>query len=302
MNFALLALLGVGALAMARAQGAGSQAGGIEGDFTVLCPSRLPSLPEHAPAASAYGNWMEPCDDQTVVNAPPAPFFEGCGPRGCHVLPDGTPLYQYTLDGTTSASIAAEFDAGTRSNVFTQTWFAGVPLEYPPLRPGGGPWYSMASTKKGLGAPSGIAALNISNTPAPYAWKKSTAAVDGAVGGIGSVTTKDAFTGETRTVESDSFDHTMQQIDAALPAGLPAVTWRPVDPSYDAPSVARAWAPDIDLQNFVNNIGTYACTALSTGLKVATYVEPTGIGQSIAKSISKNESTINHFQKLCGAR
>ena len=306
MNVFLLALFGLGAFAVVRARAPGAAgAGGASsrvsaGDFTVVCPTRLDHLPAHAPAASAYGEWTQPCDDQTVANTPPAPFFEDCGPRGCHVLPDGTPLYQYTLDGTTSASIGQEFAAGTRGGVFTQTYFAGVPLEYPPLNQWGGPWYGSTAGTPGQGRPSGIAALNITNSPAPYAWRKGTATVFGAVGGIGSVTTTDSFTGKKTTRMSSAHEHTMQQIDAAMGGKLPAATWLPVDPSFDAPAVTRAWAPD--LTDFVNNIGKYACQALATGLKVATYIEPTGIGKSIAKSISNNESTINHFQKLCGAR
>lgn len=290
MNFVLLALLGVGAFAVVRARQPGATggnggvggAGGIPaGDFTVLCPSRIPGLPDHAPASTAFGDWTEPCDSQMIVNTPPVPFYEGCGPRGCHVLPDGTALYQYTLDGTTSASVKQAVDAtgvGPGGTVFKQTYFAGVPLDYPPLRATGAPFYNLAAATGGFGAPAGAAALSITNSAAPYAWRRSTATVGGSI----------------------PFEHDLKAIDDILPAGLPAVTWMPVDPSLKPITYKKAWAPD--LSDFVNNIGNYACTALSTGLKVATYIEPTGVGKTIAGALAKNETTINYFQKLCGGK
>lgn len=284
MNPLLLALFGIGGVVAltTRPKTASEGAGDLSDEnlpagYTVVCPTRLEHLPEHAPAQTAYGNWTQPCEVQSVANVPPTPFYGDCGPQGCFVLPDGTPLYEYMPDGTTSASVSEEFAAGTRTGVFVgPTWFAGVPLNYPPQRPNGTPFYGTTGAGIGVGAPWGAAALDISSSPAPYAWRDSTALLQGTVR------------------ESD-----LTAIDTIL-GQLPARTYTPVNPSILPQAQKRAFAPD--LNEFVNNLGKYACKALSTGLKIATKLEPTGIGKSLSAGIKKNESTINYFTKLCGGK
>jgi len=227
---------------------------------TVVCPSRLPGLPEYADPRTAYGEWSTPCEVQKVVQQPPEPYA-GCPPDGCLVLPDSTPLYEYTADGSTQSQL----DPGP-----VQTYFAGVPLDYPPVRADGGPNYSLVS-KGPTSWPKGIASTYWDASPAPFAWESGRA--PGYLG-INSQNVAQAYAD-------------MSQIP-------PQQVWSPL--TQFPPPVQT----DNSLWGVINDIGSYACNAIGVGLAVsgpAVKAVTAGTpGLSKAHQLGQQ-----YFTKICGS-
>lgn len=127
----------------------------------MVCPTQV-TPPTALNPHGGWSEWSEPCDVQLYSGAElpePAGFYRchGVDAHGttdvCRILPDGTPLYEYALDG---------IPWDERGAAPVQTYFAGLPLTHPAEIPktwiGGGAW------------PAHNYRPDITGTPAPYAW------------------------------------------------------------------------------------------------------------------------------------
>jgi hypothetical protein len=128
--------------------------------FQVSCPTEV--------APGSWSDWTAPCDTQLYsgVELPVPAGFYGCagldhtGQKSevCRILPDGTPLYEYALDGI-------PWNERTRAPV--QTYFAGLPLTHP---------LKVPTTWLGDTAwPAHTHRKDIVGSPAPFAWHDYTA-------------------------------------------------------------------------------------------------------------------------------
>ena len=247
----------------------------------VVCPSRLPGLPLWADPATAYGDWSQPCDVQLVSSQPPMPFSGvwNCGtvaePQVCRVLPDGTPLYEYEPSGLTTSTAFDALPANAPKTV--QTWFAGVPLDWPPVQASGMPAYTYLPQPDSA-VPSGIGSTLYDASPAPYAWTAGSTAP-----------------GRAKLSPANLFDDSRAEIYANM---------NQVDPYPDNVYVPERLVPAPKPSSslgvdFINSITSFACTAVGSGLNLAgPSVELLGKGTPWLKTANKLGT--GFYMKLCG--
>jgi len=235
----------------------------VPSGYKVVCPSKLPNLPAHAPPQTAFGNWTAPCDVQKVANVPPPPFF-GCGPLGCYVLPDGTPLYQYRPDGKTVADYTGE-----KFRPSVNTWFGGVPLNYPPVQETGVAAYSYIP-QPGVPAPAGNQSTLYRESAAPYAWRTPVA--------------PKAYASTAKAY-------------AALNRLPPKLVASPINPARE-PYVPKQGG----LSDAINSLQSFACNALTVGLSLAPHgVELLGAKSKFGQALVNAESQGKTFySQICG--
>ena len=275
----LVLLAGSAAVVVRNRAVAAAQTGGKSAPpqgVVVVCPSRLPGVPSYAPPHTAYGDWSTPCDVQEVANTPPIPWagsFDNCGsakdPGPCRVLPDGTPLYEYEPSGLTAKT--ANLAKADNAPPVTQTYFAGVPLDWPPLLNTGMPAYSFIPTP-GLNVAAGIGSTLYKSSPAPYAWWSGS----------------DAY-GRSKLSPADVYKSQISQIYACQNA---------INPYPDNVAAPERLIPapkpeSLAIGGVINSLRTFACNALGRGLSVAAPARDI-IGDKPVKLAT------NFYKKACG--
>jgi hypothetical protein len=175
------------------------------------------------------------------------------------------------MTGLTAQKVEDDFKLGTAKTLSPLLWFAGEPLDWPPLSPKG---YNLwAAPGFGRASGSGHSSKSITNSPAPYAWRKYGPTTGGSVS-----------QGDLKKFKG-----------WGVP--IPTNTYSPIFPN-EIPYVPKGGFG----VGFLNDLGTYACDALATGLKVVSVVEPTGIGKSINTALKNNAKTLSFFTNLCGGK
>jgi len=214
--------------------------------YSVSCPTEL--------TPGNWAEWATPCDVQTYSGPPPPEPWGGQGCPGldadgkqsniCRILPDGTPLYEYAIDGIPYSE---------RQPGVVQTYFAGVPLDFPPLLDTGAVGWVSGTTGNPIWQ-KGVAATDISKSPAPFAWHKPTKNSAGFL---------DPSSGHVYpskwVVDKDHW--------AGGYLSSPEIPLH-YSPARGVPYKRNHFRIG-DALNFVNSIKKFACSSLSTGLTVS---------------------------------
>jgi len=266
--FALLLAL-AGAFTVTRvvaAQKAPSVPGNIPPEGTiVVCPSEI--------SPGNYGEWATPCDVQTYSGPTPPEPWGGAGCSGvdadgkstnvCRILPDGTPLYQYAVDGVSYSD---------RQPGVYQTFFAGVPLDVPPLLETGGAGWTPGTSSNPIMA-KGVAASDISSSPAPFAWHAPSTSSAGF---------RDPATGHAYPQQLVGGKFVSKELEPYY------------RPQWGIPYRPKPWRIGDPLA-FINSIQKFACNALGTGLTVSSGLLSSEVASGL---VPGGKSAVNAANKV----
>ena len=262
--------------------------------YEVVCPTEI--------SPGNYGEWATPCDVQAYSGPlPPQPWGGSCsgvdagGQNStiCRILPDGTPLYEYAIDGIAYAD---------RSPGVYQTYFAGVPLDFPPKTETGMPGWSSVGGGKPVWQ-KGVAATDISQSPAPYAWHKksdlSSGFLNPATGtGYSEVEVDCEWEYDSNPYGSGSSCHGGKK---SVPPKI-GPYYRPVQ---GIPYVPKPFKLG-DLVSFVNDVKKWSCNALSSGLTVSSGILKSDVAGGVPSSVKETAEgaqavATGFYNKVCGA-
>lgn len=247
--------------------------------FEVSCPSEI--------SPGNYGEWATPCDVQTYSGPePPEPWGgQGCAGAGadgkpsqiCRILPDGTPLYEYAIDGIPYAE---------REPGVYQTYFAGVPLDFPPRLKNGMVGWAQGTSGDPVWQ-KGVAATDISNSPAPFVWHEPSTSPAGFLN------------------PDSGHVYPMQLVDGKWRQSKSVGPY--YRPQHGFPYVPKPFKLG-DTLNFINSLQKFACTALSTGLTVGSSILKSDVAKGLlpkSAAVSANAAhkvATGFYESACGGK
>ena len=205
----------------------------------------------------------------------------------------GSKLYEYAIDRIAYAD---------RSPGVYQTYFAGVPLDFPPKTETGMPGWSSVGGGKPVWQ-KGVAATDISQSPAPYAWHKksdlSSGFLNPATGtGYSEVEVDCEWEYDSNPYGSGSSCHGGKK---SVPPKI-GPYYRPVQ---GIPYVPKPFKLG-DLVSFVNDVKKWSCNALSSGLTVSSGILKSDVAGGVPSSVKEPAEgaqavATGFYNKVCGA-